>query len=78
LDCGPKTSRHRLLLLHKNGDSFLAKLTTALGSKTQVTNLLNNTKGHFGATAIDVDGDLCPSVMETINGLEGLIKIRMI
>lgn len=76
LDCGPKTSGHRMLLLHRNGDSFLAKLTTALGNKTKVTNLINNTKGNFGATAIDYDGDLCPGVMDTIQGLEGLIKIR--
>lgn len=79
LDCGPKTSKHRLLLLHKNGDSsFLAKLTTALGNKTQVVNLLNNTKGNFGATAIDYERDLCPQVLETILALDGLLRIRHI
>jgi D-3-phosphoglycerate dehydrogenase len=79
LDCGPKTSKHRLLLLHKNGDSsFLAKLTTALGNKTQVVNLLNNTKGNYGATAIDYDNDLCPQVLETIRALDGLLRIRHI
>ena len=75
----PKTTAHRLVILHKNVKNVIAKITNELGSNgINIANLSNQSKGDFAVTLIDADDEISDNAIKEIVSLSEVIKVRYI
>jgi len=75
----PKTTACRLVILHKNIANILAQITGVVGNENiNIANLSNQSKGDYAVTMIDTDTAVPNSAVSHIEGIEGIIKVRVI
>jgi D-3-phosphoglycerate dehydrogenase len=56
---------------------MVAEISSALAAASlNIANLLNKSRGDLAYTLIDVDGQLPAHVLETINGIPGVLAVR--
>jgi len=78
LDAGMKIAKHRLSIIHKGNDIFLKDIVKALENTIVIKNLVNKSKGVFGATVIDFDEDVSETLLKKLHDLASVIRIRQL
>ena len=74
--CGPKESKFRVCVLHKNVPGIISKITTVISSNNvNIDNFINKSKGEYAYSVFDVDGE---ADKNSISSLEGVIRVRVI
>lgn len=72
----PRTTKHRLCLIHKNVPNMLAQFATLFANQhINIENMVNKAKGDFAYTIIDTNDSVGISEFEE---LENVIRVRMI
>jgi len=76
----PRTSGVRLCVIHKNIPNMLTSITSAVsGEGINIENMLNKSKKDYAYTLIDTTVRSVPeSVVKIIEGIDGVIRVRMI
>lgn len=73
----PRTTDHRLVILHKNTHNILAQITGTVGNEgINISNLTNQSKGDFAVTILDVDNKVSDQAINHIAQVENIIKVR--
>ena len=74
--CGPKESKVRVCVLHKNVPGIISKITTVISSSNvNIDNFINKSKGEYAYSVFDVDGEV---EQNSISSLEGVIRVRVL
>lgn len=73
----PRSSLPRICVIHKNVKTIISQISSAL-SDVNIDNMLNKSKGDYAYTMLDVEGKVDEAVVEKLNAIEGVIKIRVI
>ena len=69
----------RICVLHANIPTMLSQITTVLSENgTNIENMINKSKGDNAYTMVDVKGELTEAVIEKIEAIEGVRKVRVI
>ena len=75
----PRSSKIRVVILHKNITNVLAQITGVFGNEgINISNLQNQSKGNFAATIVDVEKEISDNALAHISAIEGIIKVRVI
>jgi len=75
----PRSTNHRLVILHQNIANILATITGVVGSEgINIANLSNQSRGEFAVTIIDVEKAVSDIAIKHISAIEGVIKIRVL
>ena len=75
----PRTTDHRLVILHKNTHNILAQITGTVGTESiNIANLTNQSKGDYAVTILDVEREVPACSVEKLAQVEGIIKVRVI
>lgn len=78
-DMGRCMSKSRITVLHKNIPNTLAQILTVLGNqKINVAGDMNRSKGNWAYTMIDVDSEVTDTIIASIAGVEGVVKVRVL
>ncbi len=72
-----KSSSPRICIIHKNIKTIISQISANL-SELNIENMLNKSRGDYAYTMLDVDGKVDDSVVEKLNAIDGVIKIRVI
>ncbi len=75
----PRTTEHRLVILHKNTKNILAQITGTVGNEgINISNLTNQSKGDYAVTILDIDNKVSEDAIKNIAQVENIIKVRVI
>ena len=75
----PRTTEHRLVILHKNTKNILAQITGTVGNEgINISNLTNQSKGDYAVTILDIDNNVSEDAIKNIAQVENIIKVRVI
>ena len=75
----PRTTEHRLVILHKNTKNILAQITVTVGNEgINISNLTNQSKGDYAVTILDIDNKVSEDAIKNIAQVENIIKVRVI
>ena len=69
----------RIALLHYNRQGVIAQYTTILGdANINVSDMTNKTRGDFAYALLDIDAPVTPEVVEKLNAIENVIRVRVV
>lgn len=69
----------RLCIIHRNIPAMLANITAQLsGDGVNVENMTNKSRGDFAYTLVDVGSPVEESVIQDIQKIDGIIRVRVI
>ncbi|MGN0614557.1 MAG: phosphoglycerate dehydrogenase [Porcipelethomonas sp.] len=69
----------KVCLLHKNIPNVIAKITSACGDAgLNIENMVNASKKDYAYTMLDIAGDVSDAVAEKMQGVDGIIRVRII
>ena len=72
----PRTDAGRLVILHKNIPNMISHISSTLAKQNiNIENMANRSKGDYAVTLIDTYADVTPDMIDTICGMEGIIRI---
>ncbi|MEE1357725.1 MAG: phosphoglycerate dehydrogenase [Clostridia bacterium] len=72
----PHTAANRACIMHKNIPGVLSQFTTALSEKNiNIENLANGSKGEYAYTIIETNSALPAEIVDTLKGVDGVIKV---
>ena len=75
----PRTTEHRLVILHKNTKNILAQITGTVGNEgINISNLTNQSKGDYAVTILDIDNKVSDDAIKNIAQVENIVKVRVI
>lgn len=75
----PRTTKTRIVILHKNVNNILAQITGVVGKEgINIENLSNQSKGDYAATIVDVSKDISEEALKHISSLSDIIRVRII
>lgn len=75
----PRTTDHRLVILHTNTSNILSKITGAVGNEgININNLTNQSKGDYAVTILDIEKGVSSDAIKHIEAVDGIIKVRVI
>ncbi|MBQ3116631.1 MAG: 3-phosphoglycerate dehydrogenase [Clostridia bacterium] len=75
----PRTTPHRLVILHTNTKNILAQITGTVGNEgINISNLTNQSKGDYAVTILDIDNAVSKEAIEHISQVENIIRVRVI
>lgn len=75
----PRTTKTRVVILHKNVNNILAHITGTVGKEgINIANLSNQSKGDYAVTILDIDQDVTNETVNHILEVEDIIKVRVI
>lgn len=75
----PRAGAMRIAIHHVNQQNMIAQMTTLLAAEqVNIENLLNKSKGNFAYTIIDTNTHVSEETVEKINGLDGILRVRVI
>ncbi len=75
----PRTTEHRLVILHKNVSNIIAQITGVVGNEgINISNMANQSRGEYAVTIIDTDKKVSEESVSHIENTEGIIKVRII
>lgn len=76
---GPINHYNRLCILHENKPNMIARLTTWLGERNiNIINLMNQSKGSYAYSVMDIDGNSIEHFKEDLANADGICRIRII
>jgi len=68
----------RICVIHRNIPNTLAQITSIVSAQgMNVENLANKSRKDYAYTMLDVDGKVNDAVLEKLNAIEGVIRIRV-
>ncbi|MEX1306928.1 MAG: phosphoglycerate dehydrogenase, partial [Eubacteriales bacterium] len=69
----------RLTIIHKNTPGMVGQFTNILGEKgINIDEMVNKSRGNVAYTVFDLDTEIDSDIVKQVNGLEGVIKARLI
>ena len=69
----------RVALLHHNSKGVIAKYTSVFGDAgINIADMTNKTKGEYAYTLIDIDGTLTPELLEKLQTIDEMYRVRVI
>ena len=75
----PETGELRICLLHANVPSVLSQISGALSEQNiNIENLINKSKSNNAYTVVDINGTLPEEILQKLQAINGMIKIRTI
>ena len=78
-DLGPCTEAGRVAIYHKNVKNMLGQFTSIMAEgDVNIQNMTNKSKGVFAYSLFDIEKPLTDDVINKINSVEGVIKVRVI
>ena len=78
-DMGKCTKPARLLILHKNIPNSLGQFTSAVAKENvNISDMLNRSKGEYACTMLDLDSVVPQSVLDNIQAVDGVLRVRVI
>lgn len=73
----PADNVGRITIIHKNVPNVIAKFTDAL-STVNISDMINKSKGDYAYTIINTDHAIPAEALEKLNGMDAVIKVRVI
>ncbi len=74
-----RSGEKRICVIHKNIPNMLTSITSVLAKENiNIENLLNKSRGDYAYTMLDFDGGDTDHILESLNEIDGMIKIRII
>jgi len=78
-DMGICTKAGRITILHRNIPNSLGQFTTAMAAENiNISDLLNRSRGEFAYTMLDLDHPASPGVIEKLQKIDGVLRVRVI
>jgi D-3-phosphoglycerate dehydrogenase len=78
-DMGICTKAGRITILHRNIPNTLSQYTGALAAEgINISDMLNRSRGEYAYTMLDLDHPTTPGVIERLQKMEGVLKVRVI
>jgi D-3-phosphoglycerate dehydrogenase len=75
----PRSGVKRICVIHKNIPNILSAITSEIGKyNINIENLLNKSKGDNAYTMLDIGEADFDAIAKVIEGLEGVIRVRLI
>ena len=73
------TTAGRVSILHKNEKGMISQYTAIFGdANINISDMTNKGKGDYAYALIDVDSPVTAEVVEKLNAIEGVIKVRVV
>ncbi|MBQ7076202.1 MAG: 3-phosphoglycerate dehydrogenase, partial [Clostridia bacterium] len=74
----PMETKFRVCIIHKNIPNMLGQVSTMFADAgINICHMINKSKGDNAYTLVDVD-EPCDSIVEKINGIDGILSTRVI
>ena len=78
-DLGICTKAGRITIMHRNIPNCLSRFTSAVASENiNISDLVNRSRGDYAYTMLDIDHPTPQSVIDQIEKIEGVLRVRMI
>ena len=78
-DMGVCRSTARILINHKNMPAMISSFTTIVGGAgINIDNMLNKSKGDYAYTMFDVSDTPSQELIDKMNAMDGVVKVRVI
>lgn len=75
----PRETDHRITIMHKNVPNMLSAFSSLIAEKgINISNMLNKSKKDYAYTIIDADEAVSADVINTIENMENVLKVRVI
>ncbi len=72
----PRTTSHRICIIHRNVPNMLAQLTSVIGANhINIENMVNKARGEYAYTMIDTNSEVHHSAFDQI---DNVIRVRVI
>lgn len=69
----------RITLMHRNNKGVIAQYTTILGdANINISDMFNKTRGDFAYAVLDIDAPVTDEVVEKLNAIEDVIRVRVV
>lgn len=69
----------KVCVIHKNIPAMIAAVTTAAANcGLNIENMVNAGRGDFAYTMLDIAGDVSDNMIDALNKIEGIIRVRVI
>lgn len=79
LDAGVCHSASRVTINHKNIPNMISQFTSVLSaSNMNIENMVNKSKGEYAYTVIDVSEAVDQGIVDKLNAIDGVLKVRVI
>ena len=79
LDMGVCRTTGRIAILHKNIPNSLGQFTSALAEDNiNIAGMQNASRGEYAYTMLDIDQPASEEVVEHLNGINGVLRVRVI
>ena len=78
-DMGICAKAGRVTILHRNIPNTLSRFTGAMAKENiNISDLMNRSRGEYAYTILDLDAPAPDSVIDELNGMEGVLRVRRI
>ena len=78
-DMGVCSRKGRICVNHKNVPNMISEITGACSAENiNIHEMLNKSKGDYSYTMLDLDSKVTDAVVKKLEGIEGIIKVRVI
>ena len=78
-DMGVCSREGRICINHKNIPNMISQITGACSAENiNIHEMLNKSKGDYSYTMLDLDSKVTDAVVKKLEGIEGIIKVRVI
>lgn len=75
----PRSGDTRITVIHKNIPNMLAQIASAFSQcNINIENMVDKSKKEYAYTIIDVIGDTVDKAVETLQNIDGVIRVRVI
>ena len=75
----PLSSKTRITVIHRNVPNMISQISACFSNENiNIDNLLNKSKKDNAYTIIDVDGEHVDKVVEKLQAVDGVIRVRVI
>ncbi|WP_435187832.1 phosphoglycerate dehydrogenase [Pseudothioglobus sp. nBUS_23] len=73
----PRAGEERLAITHRNIPNMVRQITKEIAEEgVNIVDMLNKSRGDFAYTLIDIEKEIPKTVIENINQVEGILKVR--
>lgn len=75
----PRSTDIRITVIHENIPNMLSQISNQLAKDgINIEGMINGSRNNVAYTMVDVTGDISESVVKDIEGIEGIIRVRVI
>ena len=72
-------SEGRIAVCHKNIPAIISKITSVMGAANiNIASMSNKSRGDYAYSLLDVDKSAGDSVAAELEGIDGVIKVRIV